>query len=102
MERHANSHRQNKPTKIYLIRGTRGDFRPAEHIWNASMREYHQGGDALLHSVEPPSDMLIGGEIVCRKCKKKSAGWPPHADPHSKSAVLSKLIEHEKYCAGKC
>jgi hypothetical protein len=51
---------------------------------------------------KPPSDMLNdAGQIECRRCRKKCAEWPQNAKPHAKSAILSKLMEHEKFCAGK-
>jgi hypothetical protein len=46
--------------------------------------------------------MLVNeaSQIECRKCRKKRSEWPKHASAHTKSAILSKLVEHEKYCAG--
>jgi hypothetical protein len=102
MERHAESHRNNNPIKCYRVKNSSSDYRPEEHIWNTHTRDFFAGSDARLHSVEPPQDMMAGeDEISCRRCRKKTATWPANADAHAKSAILAKMIEHEKFCAGK-
>ena len=67
-------------------------------------RDYHAGSDTVLNSITLPGDMWIEGEDrirACRRCGKRRAIWPPNTKVHSQSAVLAKLMDHEKYCAGK-
>ena len=103
MGRHAETHRNGNAVKVYRVKNSTSDFRPEEHTWNSHLREYFPGSDTILTNVEPPNDMLVqeASQIECRKCRKKRAEWPKHASAHTKSAMLSKLVEHEKFCAGR-
>jgi hypothetical protein len=93
---------EDRPIKIYRIKGTRGEYRPEEHTWNSYTREYHAGSDTYLHSIDLPQEMCVEpGKITCRKCGKKKAEISSHAGVQSKSAILGKLMEHENFCVGR-